>query len=111
MARNLTDIAQTLSILTGRGGYDWCGNGSTVSDDTYSSICATFTTGGTDYITVSAVSTDTDVWDTITTEEIPIGVTIYGRWSSVTIGSSDYAMVYREWVGDTVADIDNYPAS
>jgi len=32
--------------------------------------------------------------------EIPSGVTIYGKWSAVTIGSGDLAMVYRESSSD-----------
>ena len=44
---------------------------------------------------VTTVSEDTSIWDTLTTLTLPIGVTIYGRWSSVQIASGDTAIVYR----------------
>ena len=54
-------------------------------------------TGG-DYAsgTVTATSVDTDQWDSLSNLEVPVGTTIYGRWSAVTIGANDTAIVYRE---------------
>ena len=45
--------------------------------------------------TVTAVSVDTELGDSLSTVEVPEGCTIYGRWSSVTIGANDTAIVYR----------------
>ena len=44
---------------------------------------------------VTTVSLDTDKWDSLSAVAVPAGTTIYGRWSSVTIGTGDTAMVYR----------------
>ena len=35
------------------------------------------------------------MWDSLSSLEVPEGTTIYGRWSSVTIGANDTAIVYR----------------
>jgi len=88
-----------LNNLTGAGGYDIVA-AATVNSHTYVAITVLV---GTEVIedntasgTVTAVSTDTDIWDTLTTIEIPIGTTVYGNWSSVTLGANDTAIVYRE---------------
>ena len=46
--------------------------------------------------TVTATSVDTNQWDSLSNLEVPVGTTIYGRWSAVTIGANDTAIVYRE---------------
>ena len=97
---------EAANAALGQGGWDIVAGGGSVSDHTY--IAITVITGtttnldsgaatGGDYAqgTVSAVSVDTDLGDTLSTEEIPVGVTIYGRWSSVTMGANDRAIVYR----------------
>lgn len=88
-----------LNRLTGAGGYDYVTN-ATVNSHRYVAITVLV---GTEIIadntasgTVSAVSTDTDIWDSLSTVEVPEGTTIYGSWSSVTIGANDAAIVYRE---------------
>ena len=43
----------------------------------------------------SATSVDTAIWDSLSSCEVPEGTTIYGRWSAITIGTSDAAMCYR----------------
>ena len=86
---------ESLGILTGAGGADYVA-AATVNAHTYIAITAL----DTDTTTVSATSTDTDIWDTLSSVEIPSGVTIYGKWSAVTIGSGDLAMVYRESSSD-----------
>jgi len=45
--------------------------------------------------TVTATSVNTDMWDSLSNLEVPEGCTIYGRWSAVTIGANDTAIVYR----------------
>ena len=86
---------ESLGILTGAGGCDHV-SAATVNAHTYIAITAL----DTDATTASATSVDTDIWDTLSTVEIPSGVTIYGKWSAVTIGSGDLAMVYRESSSD-----------
>ena len=84
---------ESLGILTGAGGVDYV-TAATVDAHTYVAITAL------DACTVTATSVDTDIWDTLTTIEVPAGTTIYGKWSSVVIGSGDKAMVYRESSSD-----------
>ena len=50
---------------------------------------------GSAYGTVSATTVDATLGDSLSTVEIPEGVTVYGRWSAVTIGANDTAIVYR----------------
>ena len=95
----LTTTQQALNNLSGAGGYDIVA-AATVNSHIYVAITVLV---GTEVIadntasgTVTAVSTDTDVWDTITTIEIPVGTTVYGRWNSVTLAANDTAIVYRE---------------
>ena len=89
---------EALNVQLGQAGYDLVSNG-TVNSDTYVAITVLV---GTEVIadntasgTVTAVSVDTDVWDSLSTVEVPEGCTIYGRWNSVTIGANDTAIVYR----------------
>ena len=84
---------ESLGILTGAGGVDYV-TAATVNAHTYVAITAL------DACTVSATSVDTDIWDTLTTIEVPAGTTIYGKWSAVVIGTGDKAMVYRESSSD-----------
>jgi hypothetical protein len=71
-----------------------------ISDDTSSgadivAIQALGTTSGTGATTVTATSLDTGKWDSLSDVEVPAGVTIFGAWSSVTIGAGDAAILYR----------------
>ena len=86
---------EALGILTGAGGCDYVA-AATVNAHTYVAITAL----DTDTTTVSATSADTDIWDSLSSVEIPSGTTIYGKWTAVTIGSGDLAMVYRESSSD-----------
>tara|TARA_R100001244_G_scaffold116159_1_gene86175 strand:- start:393 stop:698 length:306 start_codon:yes stop_codon:yes gene_type:complete len=100
MANGLLKYAagEALNLQLGQAGYDFVSN-ATVNSDIYvaitvlvgSEVIADNTASG----TVTAVSVDTDMWDSLSTVEVPEGTTIYGRWSSVTIGSGDTAIVYR----------------
>ena len=90
---------EAANAALGQGGWDIIAGGGSVSAHTY--VAITVLTG-TEILdgeyaagTVSAVSVDTDLGDTLSTEEVPVGATIYGRWSSVTMGSNDRAIVYR----------------
>ena len=89
---------EALNLQLGQAGYDIVSN-ATVNSHTYiaitvlvgSEVIADNTASG----TVTATSSDTDVWDSLSNLEVPEGCTIYGRWSAVTIGSGDTAIVYR----------------
>jgi len=89
---------EALNVQLGQAGYDIVTN-ATVNSDTYvaitvlvgSEVIADNTASG----TVTATSSDTDTWDSLSNLEVPEGCTIYGRWSAVTIGSGDTAIVYR----------------
>jgi len=90
---------EALNVQLGQAGCDIVTNTGSVSSDTYVAITVLVGTevisGNTASGTVTAVSVDTDVWDSLSTVEVPVGCTIYGRWSSVTIGANDTAIAYR----------------
>ena len=87
------------NLQLGQAGYELVAGGETVNADTYVAITVLV---GTEVIadntasgTVSATSVDTSMWDTLATVEVPEGTTIYGRWSAVTMGANDTAIVYK----------------
>ena len=82
--------SQESSNRLGGGGYDYVTN-ATVNSHTYVAIQAL----SVDCV-VSATSSDTDIWDTLTDITIKAGQTIYGEWTSVTVASGDFALVYRK---------------
>ena len=90
---------EALNVQLGQAGYDIVASGETISANTYVAITvlvgAEVISNNTASGTVTAVSVDTDIWDSLSTVEVPEGCTIYGRWSSVTMGSSDTAICYR----------------
>ena len=83
-------VQEALNIQTGGGGYDVVTAG-TVSDHTY---CAIYAVSAPAVIT--ATSTDTDIWDSLSSLSLVSGTWIYGEWSSVTVGTGDTAVVYRK---------------
>ena len=87
-------VQESQNIGLGQSGYDYVTN-ATVNADTYIAVTSLGTTSGVGAATLTLTSEDTDYWDTCTTIEVPAGVTIYGRWSGVTVGSGDAAIVYR----------------
>ena len=91
-------VAEAVNYQLGQGGYDIVTN-ATVNSDTYIAITILV---GTEVIadntasgTVTATVVDTSIGDSLSTLEVPVGCTIYGRWSSVTLGANDTAIVYR----------------
>ena len=92
--------SEALNVQLGQAGYDIVTDGS-VSANTYVAITATMGTeveanSDTLHCTISATSIDTNVWDSLSSFELPVGTTIYGRWSAVTVTSADdIAIVYR----------------
>ena len=92
------NASEALNVQLGQAGYDLVTN-ATVNSHTYVAITILV---GTEVIadntasgTVTAVSINTGIWDSLSTVEVPVGCTIYGRWNSVTIGANDTAIVYR----------------
>ena len=91
-------VAEANNLQLGQGGWDIVTN-ATVNSHTYIAITILV---GTEVIadnpasgTVTATAVDTSVGDSLSSLEVPEGCTIYGRWSSVTIGANDTAIVYR----------------
>ena len=91
-------VAEAVNHQLGQGGYDIVTN-ATVNSDTYIAITILVGTevisGNTASGTVTATVVDTSIGDSFSTLEVPVGCTIYGRWSSVTLGANDTAIVYR----------------
>jgi hypothetical protein len=95
---NAYTASEGINVQLGQAGWDVVTN-ATVNADTYiaitmlvgSEVIADNSASG----TVAATSVDTDLGDNLSALEIPEGCTIYGRWSAVTIGSGDTAIVYR----------------
>jgi|TARA_Y100000310_G_C20220974_1_gene595741 hypothetical protein len=96
MASNIRkfSVVEASNINLGQTGNDYVTN-ATVNSNTYIAITALGTTAGTETTTVTATSSDTNFWDSLSAIEVPAGVTIFGKWSSVQIGSGDAAIVYR----------------
>jgi len=91
-------VQEGTNLLLGQGGWDIVTN-ATVSDHTYIAITilvgSEVISGNTASGTVAATSVDSRLGDSLSALEVPEGCTIYGRWSAVTIGSADTAIVYR----------------
>lgn len=90
--------SEALNVKLGQAGWDIVSN-ATINANTYVAITILV---GTEVIadntasgTVSATSVNTDLGDSLSNLEVPVGCTIYGRWSAVTIGANDTAIVYR----------------
>ena len=86
--------AQALNAQLGQGGYDLTGVAGTINQTTNPNtewIAITALVG----CTLSALSVDTSLWDTLAAIEVPAGTTVYGRWSQITTGSGDTAICYR----------------
>ena len=95
---NAYTASEGINVQLGQAGWDIVTN-ATVNADTYIAITmlvgSEVISGNTASGTVTATSVDTDLGDSLSALEVPEGCTIYGRWSAVTIGSGDTAIVYR----------------
>ena len=92
-------VQEGINAQLGQSGWDIVTN-ATVNSDTYIAITILVGTevisGNTASGTITAAtSVDTGIWDSLSGLEVPVGCTIYGRWSSVQIGANDTAIVYR----------------
>ena len=98
MGLNAYTAQEGIALQLGQGGWDIVTNAA-ISANTYIAITILVGTevisGNTASGTVTATSVDTELGDSLSTVEIPVGCTIYGRWSAVTIGANDTAIVYR----------------
>jgi len=95
---NAYTASEGINVQLGQAGWDIVTN-ATVNAHTYVAITVLVGTevisGNTASGTVTATSVDTDLGDSLSSLEVPEGCTIYGRWSAVTIGANDTAIVYR----------------
>jgi len=95
---NAYTASEGINVQLGQAGWDIVTN-ATVNAHTYVAITVLVGTevisGNTASGTVTATSIDTDLGDSLSSLEVPEGCTIYGRWSAVTIGANDTAIVYR----------------
>ena len=95
---NAYTASEGINVQLGQAGWDIVTNAA-ISADTYIAITILVGTevisGNTASGTVTATSVDTDLGDSLSSLEVPVGCTIYGRWSTVTIGANDTAIVYR----------------
>ena len=95
---NAYTATEGINVQLGQAGWDVVTN-ATVNADTYIAITmlvgSEVISGNTASGTVTATSVDTDLGDSLSSLEVPEGCTIYGRWSAVTIGANDTAIVYR----------------
>jgi hypothetical protein len=98
MGLNAYTAQEGIALQLGQGGWDIVTNAA-ISANTYIAITILVGTevisGNTASGTVTATSVDTELGDSLSTVEVPVGCTIYGRWSAVTIGANDTAIVYR----------------
>ena len=97
MAKGISkySVKEAKNIKLGQGGYDYIGAASTINQTTNPGVVWVAITALTSSFTVSATSVDTDVWDSLSSVTILAGQTIYGRYSTVTVASGDFAMAYR----------------
>ena len=95
---NSYTVQESNNLKLGQGGWDIVTNAE-ITAHTYIAITILVGTevisGNTASGTVTATSVDTDLGDSLSTLEVPVGCTIYGKWSAVTIGANDTAIVYR----------------
>ena len=95
---NAYTASEGINVQLGQARWDVVTNAA-ISADTYIAITILVGTevisGNTASGTVTATSVDTDLGDSLSSLEVPVGCTIYGRWSAVTIGANDTAIVYR----------------
>ena len=95
---NAYTASEGINVQLGQAGWDIVTNAE-ITAHTYVAITILV---GTEVIadntasgTVTATSVDTDLGDSLSSLEVPVGCTIHGRWSAVTIGANDTAIVYR----------------
>ena len=95
---NAYTASEGINVQLGQAGWDIVTNAE-ITANTYVAITILVGTevisGNTASGTVTATSVDTDLGDSLSSLEVPVGCTIYGRWSAVTIGANDTAIVYR----------------
>ena len=103
-------VQEALGIKAGAGGVDYAE--ATAPEDESSPTVVT--TNAHKYVkiialtacVVTAVSTDTDIWDNLTLLSIPSGTVLYGNWSSVVLtngvesSATTKILIHREYSTD-----------
>ena len=91
-------VQESQNIGLGQAGYKYV-TAASAGAGTYVAVTSLGTTSGVGAATITFTApTEGDLADyypTMSTKEIPAGVTIYGRWSNITVGSGDAAIVYK----------------
>jgi hypothetical protein len=95
-------VQEGINTQLGQAGADVV-TATTINQTTNSGItwvAITVLTGNTDdgknsTAAITTTSVDTSIWDSLSTTAVPVGTTIYGRWSIVTAGTGDTIIAYR----------------
>ena len=96
-------VQEGVNLQLGQAGYDYTTGTATISNGPY--IAFTVLQGDDDagdsalengMAQVTLTSADTNIWDTVTDGQFPVGATIYGRWTSLTVtGATGAIIAYR----------------
>ena len=84
-----------LNLELGQGGYAYSAEDTLVaySDDTYIAVTALVGESD-DECTVVLSLQDSSMGDSVTIS-LPVGTTVYGRWSSVAVAANDQVIIYK----------------
>ena len=87
-------VQEAMNIKIGQGGYDivTAAEVTQVTNPGVTWVGIQLLVGST---ITSATSSNTAIWDTLATLEVPVGTTIYGSWTTISIGAGDTAICYR----------------
>ena len=95
---NAYTASEGINVQLGQAGWDIVTNAE-ITAHTYIAITMLVGTevisGNTASGTVTATSVDINLGDSLSSLEVPVGCTIYGRCSDITIGANDTAIIYR----------------
>lgn len=93
-------VQESNNVGLGQAGYKYVANTANAGAGTYVAVTSLGTTAaGAGAATITFTQMD-DINDqasfpTMTTIEVPAGVTIFGRWSNITVGANDAAVCYK----------------
>ena len=87
-------VQEAQNVKLGQGGYDYA-TGATINQTTNPNTEWVAIQALSAVANVTTISADTDIWDSLTDVDIPVGTTIYGRWTSIAVDGSDFIIAYR----------------
>tara|TARA_R110000824_G_scaffold379136_1_gene570982 strand:+ start:807 stop:1124 length:318 start_codon:yes stop_codon:yes gene_type:complete len=93
-------VQESQNIGLGQSGYVYVSNTGSAGAGTYVAVTSLGTTAAGAGASTITFTTPTegnlsDFYPTMTTIEVPAGVTIYGRWSNITVAANDAAVCYK----------------